>query len=159
MEKKVILYLGYWSRELRRRRFDGILRYAGSRGWNVVPVPSNEVPDLPSLRAALARFRPVGVVAECAGSAPSFPPRAFGGVPVVYYDPLERAGWRDAVSVACDEAAVADEDGAYRDALLLEFGERGYKSYSAYSLFEGKGAGDDFAWSEPAPAGELESLL
>lgn len=107
MEKKVILYLGYWSRELRRRRFDGILRYAGSRGWNVVPVPSNEVPDLPSLRAALARFRPVGVVAECAGSAPSFPPRTFGGVPVVYYDPPERAGWRDAVSVACDEAAVA----------------------------------------------------
>jgi hypothetical protein len=59
----------------------------------------------------------------------------------------------------CYEAAVADESGTYRDALLLEFGERGYKSYSAYSLFEGKGAGDDFAWSEPAPAGELDSLL
>lgn len=55
--------------------------------------------------------------------------------------------------------AVADETGAYQDALLLEFGERGYKSYSAFSLFEGRGAGDDFAWTEPAPAGELECLL
>jgi hypothetical protein len=57
------------------------------------------------------------------------------------------------------EGAVADESGAYQDALLLEFGERGYKSYSAFSYFEGKGAGDDFRWSDPAPAGELECLL
>ena len=68
-----------------------------------------------------------------------------------------RAAFTEALEAR--KAAVADEDGAYRDALLLEFGERGYKSYSAYSLFEGKGTGDDFAWSEPAPAGELESLL
>ena len=57
------------------------------------------------------------------------------------------------------EGAVADETGAYADALLLEFGERGYRSYSAYSLFEGRGAGEDFRWSDPAPAGELEPLL
>ncbi|MBP3894469.1 MAG: hypothetical protein J6D34_10560 [Atopobiaceae bacterium] len=59
----------------------------------------------------------------------------------------------------CYEAAVADEAGAYQDALLLEFGERGYKSYSGYSLFSGRGTGDDFTWTDPAPAGELEPLL
>lgn len=57
------------------------------------------------------------------------------------------------------EGAVADEEGAYQDALLLEFGERGYKSFSAYSFFTGKGEGDAFAWTDPAPAGELEPLL
>lgn len=57
------------------------------------------------------------------------------------------------------EGAIADETGAYRDALLLEFGECGYKSYSAYALFKGKGQGDGFVWSDPAPAGELECLL
>lgn len=57
------------------------------------------------------------------------------------------------------EGAVADEAGAYRDALMLEFGERGYKSYSAFALFEGRGTGDRFVWSDPAPAGELEPLL
>jgi hypothetical protein len=57
------------------------------------------------------------------------------------------------------EGAVADEEGAYHDALLLEFGEKGYRSYSAYSYVKGRGQGDAFAWSEPAPAGEVEPLL
>ena len=59
----------------------------------------------------------------------------------------------------CYEAAIADETGAYLDALLLEFGERGYKSYSGYSLFEGRGTGEGLAWTDPAPAGELDPLL
>ena len=59
----------------------------------------------------------------------------------------------------CYEGAVADETGAYRDALILEFGERGYRSYSGYSLFEGRGRGEGLVWTDPAPAGELEPLL
>lgn len=57
------------------------------------------------------------------------------------------------------EGAVADETGSYADALLLEFGERGWRSYSAFSLVDGKGAGDGFTWSDPAPAGEMPALL
>ena len=57
------------------------------------------------------------------------------------------------------EGAVADEDDSYQDALLLEFGEKGYKSYSAYSYVKGKGEGDRFAWTDPAPAGEVGPLL
>ena len=57
------------------------------------------------------------------------------------------------------EGMVADEDGAYQDALLLEFGEQGWKAYSAFSLYEGKGSGDNFAWTDPAPAGEIPPLL
>ena len=51
------------------------------------------------------------------------------------------------------------KEGGYEDAVLLEFGEKGYKSFSAYSLVHGKGQGDQFVWSDPAPAGELEPLL
>ena len=51
------------------------------------------------------------------------------------------------------------KEGSYEDAVLLEFGEKGYKSFSAYSLVHGKGQGDQFVWSDPAPAGELEPLL
>ena len=50
------------------------------------------------------------------------------------------------------EGAVADERGAYQDAVLLEF-------FSAFSLVDGKGEGDNFAWTDPAPAGEVENLL
>lgn len=57
------------------------------------------------------------------------------------------------------EGMVADDEGVYQDALILEFGERGYNAYSAFSFYEGKGAGDGFMWTDPAPAGEIEPLL
>ena len=57
------------------------------------------------------------------------------------------------------EGAVADEAGVYQDALLFEFGEKGYKAYSAYSYVKGKGTGDRFQWTDAAPAGEVEPLL
>ncbi len=57
------------------------------------------------------------------------------------------------------EGAVQVEDGSYADALLLEFGERGCPSFSAYSLYEGRGEGNKFRWTDPAPAGEEEPLL
>ena len=41
----------------------------------------------------------------------------------------------------------------------LEFGERGWRSYSAYSLVDGIGTGDGFTWTDPAPAGEVPPLL
>lgn len=59
----------------------------------------------------------------------------------------------------CYEGAVADEYGEYSDALIMEFGEKGRKAFSAYSLFEGRGEGEDFRWTDPAPAGEVENLL
>lgn len=55
--------------------------------------------------------------------------------------------------------AIADEKGAYQDAVLLEFGERGWRSYSAFSLVEVTGDEDTFGWTEPQPAGELDPLL
>lgn len=67
---------------------------------------------------------------------------------------------RDAVRYALTyEAAVEMEDGTYAEALILEFGEKGRPSFSAYSLFEGRGEGDGFRWTDPAPAGEEEPLL
>ena len=60
----------------------------------------------------------------------------------------------------CYEGAVADdESGCFLDAVILEFGEKGTPTFSAFSLYEGKGAGDAFAWTDPAPAGEVPSLL
>lgn len=57
------------------------------------------------------------------------------------------------------EGAVDTGDGGFADAVLLEFGERGYRAYSAYSLIDGKGSEDTFTYTDPAPAGELEPLL
>ena len=59
----------------------------------------------------------------------------------------------------CYEGAIANEDGSYVDALITEFGEKGHPAFSAFSLFENRGGGEGFRWSEPEPAGEVESLL
>ena len=57
------------------------------------------------------------------------------------------------------EGAVQMDDGGYAPALILEFGEKGRPSFSAYSLYEGRGEGDNFRWTDPAPGGEEEPLL
>lgn len=51
-------------------------------------------------------------------------------------------------------------DGEYADALLVSFYEKALPcGYSAYVLYQGVGEGDDFVWSEPAPAGEELPLI
>lgn len=64
-----------------------------------------------------------------------------------------------AVRYALVYEGAVEVSGAFRDALLLEFGEHGWKAWSAYLLIEGKGEGDGFAWTDPAPAGEVPCLL
>lgn len=59
----------------------------------------------------------------------------------------------------CYEGAVEDEGGSFADALIMEFGEKGKPAFSAYSLFEGRGEGDAFRWTDPAAAGEVDALL
>lgn len=67
---------------------------------------------------------------------------------------------RDAVRYTlCYVGAVADETGAYEEALIFEFGEQAYEHFSGYLFFTGRGEGDGFAWTDPAPAGEIEPLL
>lgn len=54
---------------------------------------------------------------------------------------------------------VQNEYGAYVDAMITTFGERGSESaYSAFTLIKGIGQGESFMWSDPEPAGE-EPLL
>lgn len=58
------------------------------------------------------------------------------------------------------QGAIADEDEAFQDALILEFGDRGAAcGYSAYSLIDGIGLGKRFRYTDPAPAGKLSCLL
>ena len=58
------------------------------------------------------------------------------------------------------DGGAPSDPGAYRDALLVSFGEKGAPcGYSAYVLVEGVGAGDDFGWADPEPAGEEDLLV
>lgn len=57
-------------------------------------------------------------------------------------------------------AGCVDIDGDYENAVLVSFCERGLPcGYSAYVLFDNMGAGDNFMWSDPEPAGEEAQLF
>lgn len=57
------------------------------------------------------------------------------------------------------EGAVDLGNDGYKDALILEFAEKGQRAFSAYVLWQGFGAGEAFQWCDPEPAGEVDSLL
>lgn len=84
----------------------GIRRHAKARGWGVATFSRNEVPAgaVPSL---LARLRPVGCIVSDFHGDGHLPPRLFGDTPVVYLDTPGKVKWRGAMSVVCDNAAVA----------------------------------------------------
>lgn len=53
----------------------------------------------------------------------------------------------------------APDDG-FAPALIVEYGERGMsRAYSAYMLYQNEGNPQEFAWTEPAAAGEGELLV
>ena len=88
------------------RRLEGLRRYAAAHKWHVETLEhDNCTPD--TLREALARLRPVGCAAECWRPGISLPPALFGRVPVVYFGRQDGPGWRNALSVECDDASVA----------------------------------------------------
>ena len=89
-----------------RRRLDGMRRYAATRKWRVETLEHRNCSPV-ALREALAQLRPIGCAAECWCPETAQRPALFGRVPVVYFSPPDRPGWRDACGVSCDEAAVA----------------------------------------------------
>ena len=103
-----LLYIGYdpCYALLRRRRLSGIRRCANAHGWKVATLsPEKATPD--AVRAAIARFHAIGCIVECWLAQGDLPPRLFGSLPVVFFNPPERREWRGVATVPCDEAAVA----------------------------------------------------
>lgn len=92
---------------LHRRRLDGIRRYAKSFRWDVVTLEWEQT-DAVMVRNLMARHSFVGCIMECRHSGHVLPPRFFGHVPVVYFEPPRGPEWRGALRVACDNVAISD---------------------------------------------------
>lgn len=102
-----VLYLCFDENEAQhRRKLAGIMRFARTKRWKVVPVsPAESRPG--DVGALIARFHPAGFIVESSGHDEPLPPRLFGGMPVVRLDPPGPPAWRGATAVCCDNAAVA----------------------------------------------------
>ncbi len=94
----------------------------------------------------------------CLEAARNLVSSSAAGAPTEDLDVLER--------YAIGYVGGVELDDGFHDALLVSFYERGMldengrpTGYSAYVLFDGVGEGDDFAWSDPCPAGEEPPLI
>ena len=105
---KTILYVNFRpDAGIDKMRLAGLRRFAAGRGWRVETL-DHEVCSPESLREALSRLRPVGCAVEAWDPHTALRPSLFGRVPVVYFSlPPNRAGWRGARLIECDNALVA----------------------------------------------------
>ena len=103
----VVLFIDFHPEQRKYfHELDGIRRYARPLGWEVTTLGHDQSLVRP-LKALLARDRPAGCIVECSAHDHAIPPRTFGGIPVVYLDPQQKLKWRGALTVKCDNAAVA----------------------------------------------------
>ena len=104
-----ILYLGLVDdAPVQKMKLAGARRYADARRWEVVPFEKSDSGPR-QIRALLARHRPIGCIADCAGKEPYIPSSLFGRVPAVWLDIPSGApdGQPSRRSVFVDNEAVA----------------------------------------------------
>ena len=62
--------------------------------------------------------------------------------------------------IAYDGAIRESDDDPYESAVIIEYGETGLSAgYSAYLLYQNPGKPQEFVWTDPAAAGEMELLV
>lgn len=104
--KQKILYVPSVLQEVGLRQLAGFRRFAGSVGWDVVALETEDAPA-GVVRDALRRVRPAGCAAVMSQDRKDIPPRFFGKVPVVYIHlPDNCLHWR-AHAMSIDDEAVA----------------------------------------------------
>jgi len=81
---KTILFFISSNRHACRNRLEGICRYARTCDWHVQAVERATNGD--DVREALRFWNPAGAIAECGNPAGGFSRRAFGKLPVVWFD-------------------------------------------------------------------------
>lgn len=104
---KTILYLHGAKNPVKHRRIlDGMRRFARSVGLAIEEDLIDEASPVP-IGVLLRRHRAVGCFHDAIGDAPGRTPTRVGAFPVVWLDPNTASARRTALSVVCDNAAVA----------------------------------------------------
>ena len=131
-----VLYLNANPSEDRIKELEisGMKRYAGARGWRVVPFSHDEwvASGIPALLVAHAPV--AGCIVEATDDCTDLPPALFGDIPVVYFHASPSLLGGRITRISADDAAIARA--AFRE---LAVGLPAAFAVVAYK--------DDFAWS------------
>jgi len=81
-----VLFFVYSNKYICANRIEGARRYAERRGWRIQVVERNSVDRPIDVKGVIDFWKPVGIIAECAGGIPEISRKTVGKIPLVYLD-------------------------------------------------------------------------
>ncbi len=81
---ETVLFFVYSNKYICANRIAGAHRYAERRGWNIQVVERNN--RRLDVKGVIDFWRPIGIIAECAGGIPELSRKTIGRIPLVYLD-------------------------------------------------------------------------
>lgn len=112
----VILFFVYSNKYICANRIAGARRYAERRGWDVQVIERNDARL--DVAGIIRLWRPLGIIAECAGGVPELSRQTVGQIPLVYLDEDPRGEKGRALYVNANNAQVGEV--AAKELLLLD---------------------------------------
>ena len=103
-----VLFFVYSNKYICANRINGARRYAERRGWNIQVVERNNLDKPLDIKGIVKFWKPIGIIAECAGGMPEVARSTVGGIPLVYLDEDPNGGKGDALYVNSDSQAVGE---------------------------------------------------
>ena len=83
---QTVLFFVYSNKYICANRIEGARRYAERVGWNIQVIERNNVDQKLDIKGIVEFWKPIGVIAECAGGIPEISRKTLGRIPTVYLD-------------------------------------------------------------------------
>ena len=101
-----VLFFVYSNKYICASRIVGARRYAERRGWNIQVIERNN--RRLDVKGIVDFWKPIGIIAECAGGVPELSQQTVGDIPLVYLDEDPDGEKGPALYVNSDSQRVAD---------------------------------------------------
>lgn len=118
MMAETVLFFVYSNRYDCANRIEGARRYAEKAGWEIQVIERNNVGRRLDVKGIVDFWKPIGVIAECAGGIPEISRETIGEIPLVYLDEDPRGVKGKGIYVNSDSVRVGEL--AAKELLLLD---------------------------------------
>ena len=112
-----VLFFVYSNKYICANRIEGARRYAERRGWDIQVVERHNADRPLDVNGIIDFWKPVGIIAECAGGIPEISRKTIGRIPLVYLDEDPNGEKGRALYVNSDSPLVGEL--AAKELLLL----------------------------------------
>lgn len=113
-----VLFFVYSNKYICVNRIEGARRYAEKAGWDIQVVERHNADRPLDVNGIIDFWKPVGIIAECAGGMPELSRRTIGRIPIVYLDEDPNGEKGRALYVNSDSPRVGEL--AAKELLLLD---------------------------------------